>query len=518
MKKCAWLAVGVLSLFATGCGGGSAGSTAPGGGGDSSQPFSSGSFEGRAAATNPPVTTAAQTSVATGITGNFSQLKLREQNFDANDVRIAFSSSRSGIADVYTISLTGANMFRVTSTLDQKEGYVAFNPSGNKIAVTAMQPDGSNDLFIYRSDGILIERATFTPNVNESYPSWSPDGTKIVFENGSNSLSIYDTSAKTVTPLNTGSGDAFQPDWSSRNLIAFQTSRDGSQHLYSVSPNGSNLQKHLTKTAELYPKWDPEGLRLFAAEFNGGNFGIFQEAPVGGGNYVATVAVDLVGNLPKSKPILAPDGDNFYILSVDDKILNVPRAFGGEITTLYQGVDPIGSFDVQPLLKDRLMIGAGGLLATGGAGFIYADAGSRTQCCLAFDATTRSSAILRAVTGIGGTEDSLVFSLDADTVKLIKYANAPDWNAVSVVEAGTSTPTANGALISIDAAFGRVNAVLPFNGSRGADSKPAVTRQGLNYVFTGNFTSVVNGSGKNVAPSGASRVVLDPKTGKLTVS
>src|SRR5579862_6927640 len=83
----------------------------------------------------PPVTTSALATVATGMTGVFTQLKLRDQSVSLSDTRFAISSSRLGLADLFTTNIDGSNATQLTNTPNLQESDLAWNQAGNKIAV-----------------------------------------------------------------------------------------------------------------------------------------------------------------------------------------------------------------------------------------------------------------------------------------------------------------------------------------------------------------------------------------------
>jgi len=265
------------------------------------------------------------------------------------------------------------------------------------------------------------------------------------------------------------------------------------------------------------PAWSPDGDTLYFIEHTSTDNRIMALHAffLGGSIDTRVITADTIANL-----VASPDGKTVAFEDLSSvpspTVMSVPGVGDTSTTTMFTPPLSCNGFSWGPMITDRLIVGTGGLLATTASGFIYADSGSRTQSVLAFNAVTPSSAILRAMTGIGGTEDSLLFTLDADSLNLLTYADAPVWNAVSVIQGGTSTPSANGAIISIGAFDGQVNAVLPFNGSRAVGSKPTVTRSGSAYVFSGSFLGAYDKNGSNVAPSGASTIRLDPKTGALT--
>lgn len=97
--------------------------------------------------------------------------------------------------------------------------YPDFSPDGGEIAYTYTAPDSSRDIFATAPDGsgarLVIEDAR--------YPQWSPDGTRILFH----------------------------------------SDRAGQYELYTVAPDGTNLQR-LTNNdwTDYQASWSPEGTHI----------------------------------------------------------------------------------------------------------------------------------------------------------------------------------------------------------------------------------------------------------------
>ena len=520
LKRSFTICCAALALALSGCGGGGGAS----GGSSASNPpltapFTLGSVTGFAASTNPPVTTAAQGTVATGLTGTITQLKVREQNLDLSDTRIAYASPITGSGDVYTANPDGTNPMRITKTDTVSEENPAISPAGNKIACQGAGTDFLRHITLYRSDGVFLAQVSPTgTSFQENYVCWSPDSSKLLYQqsfNGPTHLVQYTISGAVTTPIDTG-GDAEEPAWSSRNQLAFVTGRNAGSDIYTSNADGSSPTEASTGDQCDSPAWSPDGYTLYYIDHTAvpdNRIIAFHKFFWGSNTATLFTTTDSISELHAT-----PDGQWVAFQDSSTSSIQKVSAGGGSASTVC--TPPIGTngFSWGPMIADRLVVGTGGLLATTASGFIYADFGGHTQSVLAFNAVTPSSCIIRAMTGIGGGEDSLVFTVDADTLNLIQYANNPVWIAQPVVLGGTSTPTANGAVISIGAFDGKVNAVLPFNGSRAVGSRPSVTRSGSNYVFSGQFVGAYNGAGNNVAPSGAATVTLDPKTGTLTAS
>ncbi len=466
------------------------------------------------------MTTAGQSTVATGLTGTISLLKLHAASVDLNDTRIAFASVATGSGDIYTSNIDGSSPFRLTKTDTVSEENPVISPAGNKVAFQGAGTDFFRHIALFRSDGVFLAQVSPTGTAfQEENVCWSPDSSKLLYEqtfNGPTHLVQYTISGAVSTPINTG-GDAGEPAWSSRNQLAFTSSRGGAQNIWVSNADGSSPTIASGSDSCDSPSWSPDGYTLYYIDHTSvpdNRIVAFHRFFFGSETNTIFTTTDNISQLRAT-----PDGQwvAFQDSSTGPSIQRVPVG-GGSSSTVYAPVLGINGFGWGPMISDRLVVGVGGLLATTASGFVYADSGGHTQSVLAFNATTPSSCILHAMTGIGGTEQSLVFTVDADNLTLLQFANNPVWIAQPVILGGTSTPTANGAIISIGAFDGHVNAVLPFNGSRAVGSRPTVTRSGSAYVFSGSFLGAYGNDGKNVAPAGASTVRLDPKTGVLTAS
>jgi len=75
------------------------------------------------------------------------------------------------------------------------------------------------------------------------------------------------------------------------------------------------------------------------------------------------------------------------------------------------------------------------------------------------------------------------------------------------------TPGTTDALVTIDSTSGLVTAVAPFVAIRGAAAVSSKTANGL--LYRAKFTAVYDAHGKNLAPNGASSIVLDPTHGSV---
>ena len=120
----------VVVLLIAGCGGKGAGGNAPDQG--NQEPFQFGKLEGRAAKTNPPITTNSAQITATGLTGIITALRLRDQKLLPGEGRLLFISKLGGQAknDLFSCNLDGSDLVQIASTPGIEELFPAVSPDG----------------------------------------------------------------------------------------------------------------------------------------------------------------------------------------------------------------------------------------------------------------------------------------------------------------------------------------------------------------------------------------------------
>jgi Tol biopolymer transport system component len=89
--------------------------------------------------------------------------------------RLAFSSTRDGGIDIFTMKLDGTGLRKVTAGFESD-----WAPSGNDLVFVRDDANGIGDIWVSHTDGTGVRQLTSTPQT-EAFPSWSPDGSTIVF-------------------------------------------------------------------------------------------------------------------------------------------------------------------------------------------------------------------------------------------------------------------------------------------------------------------------------------------------
>jgi TolB protein len=136
------------------------------------------------------------------------------------NAQIAFVSGRTGLPQIYTMDVDGSNVQRMTD-----QGYAvspAWSPNGLLLAFSWVRHygpgiPGGADLYLMDIASRQIVQLTHDGGRND-FPSWSPDGRHIVFESTrSGTEQIWSVLADgTHLQQLTRVGRNTQPNWSSR--------------------------------------------------------------------------------------------------------------------------------------------------------------------------------------------------------------------------------------------------------------------------------------------------------------
>lgn len=413
----------------------------------------------------------------------------------------------------------GTGQFRLTNNAATEE-YPAWSPDGSKIAFDTNR-DGNPEIYVMNADGTGQTNISNSNPAFDGQPCWSPDGTKIAFfsdRDGTPDIYTMNADGSGVVRLTTNPAFDTSPSWSpDGSKIAFVSNRDGNNELYSMNSDGTN-QKRLTNNAafDYYPVWSPDSTKLAFTSDRDGNYEVYTMNADG-------TNPTRITNDPATdqQPSWSADGNKL--------IFNSFRDGNGEIYSMtYFGALQTnltklpGKQEFQPSWSGYLprtpktLIGAGGTLGANAAGFIYAQNGDAVTSVVAFDTTpaTRSAARIVAQTASETQSSNLVFAITTSAgLTGLSYASVNEAGVPAAAVSPTLPSGSTNALVTLNASTGLVSTVLPYAANRSASLKPM--RSGDQATYTGNFTAIFNGEGKNLAPNGAHSVTLDEATGKL---
>jgi TolB protein len=171
---------------------------------------------------------------------------------------IAFSSSKDGNSEIYTINKNGSNLRKLTHSFGIDVSPV-FSPDGSSIALVSDR-GGSPQIYIMDATGSGIRRITFEGSYNTS-PTWSPDGKWIAYtgmKGGKNQIFMVKSDGTELRQL-TLNGNNESPSFSPDGLfLAFDSDRDGKRGIYIMRLNGEEQRRITPKdTKAMAPKWSP---------------------------------------------------------------------------------------------------------------------------------------------------------------------------------------------------------------------------------------------------------------------
>ena len=254
---------------------------------------------------------------------------MRMPNFGNNEVTIV------------SVAADGSDE-RLLIGSEHNPGIPAYSPDGSRLAFGCAEST-TEDLCIADEDGSNVE--TIVSKATTKDPDWSPDGRRLV--TACTIRRSRDSHICTVGLNGRGlavvAKNSLYPAWSSRNLLAYRSSRAARDGIVVSKPDGSRKRTVVASTETHMVQeldWAPGGRRLVYVAGNRGLPRIFTVRR--NGTHRRRVAVGV-------QPTFSPDGD--WILFLATGGLYVIRPNGEDKRLLVE--EPDGAtdlfFDWQPL-------------------------------------------------------------------------------------------------------------------------------------------------------------------------
>jgi TolB protein len=149
--------------------------------------------------------------------------------------RVAFTSTRDGQQEVYTVPIEGGDWTRLTND-PGIDAHPAWSPDGRSIAFVTNRW-GDLEIALMNPDGSDLKRLTHSVGFDD-YPSWSRDGTRLAWtSNRDGNFEIY-TQALDGQPTNVTRSPSIEnfPSWTPDGRIGFVSNRSGGFDIYSTRP------------------------------------------------------------------------------------------------------------------------------------------------------------------------------------------------------------------------------------------------------------------------------------------
>ena len=176
--------------------------------------------------------------------------------------KLAFSSSMRGDTEIFVVDSSGANPRRLTSSRGPDVSPV-WNPKTDAQIAWVSGRNGLPEIYLMDADGAGVQRLTDT-GYGVS-PSWSPNGQFLAFSwnrkygpgvLGGQDIYVMDVATRRFIELTHGSGVNDFPSWSPDGRhIVFQSTRSGSDQIWSMLADGTQLHQLTSSGKNSQPNW-----------------------------------------------------------------------------------------------------------------------------------------------------------------------------------------------------------------------------------------------------------------------
>ncbi len=179
--------------------------------------------------------------------------------FTPDGKNIYYSSTASGISQIYTASTSGQGFKRV-SFRDAIEVEPKVSPKNPNLLLVVMGPI-HQQIYQMNADGSNVQRVT-NGEGEASNPSWHPDGQHFAFAwtsgyaKGDFNVFVMDFGTRQYIQLTHNEGKNENPVWApdGRHLV-FGSTRTGAKQIFTMLADGTQVRQLTKEGTNRYPTW-----------------------------------------------------------------------------------------------------------------------------------------------------------------------------------------------------------------------------------------------------------------------
>jgi TolB protein len=171
--------------------------------------------------------------------------------FTPDGSRIVYTVAGENGSDLYTASVTGGSVLRLTAGGGTDNSQPSFSPDGQRVAFTSGRA-GPPEIYIMDADGTNADMFTnygFSTRNYRSNPDWSPDGLAIAYQayvpDGSGIFQVFTMSLRDRVPHQlTSDGQNEDPSWApDARHVVFTSTRSGSKQLWVLDTQSGQMRQ-----------------------------------------------------------------------------------------------------------------------------------------------------------------------------------------------------------------------------------------------------------------------------------
>jgi TolB protein len=181
-------------------------------------------------------------------------------DFTPDGKQLLYASTASGRAQIYVANIDGSNLRRISNT-PALEVEPKVNPKTVTDLVFVSGRSGPQQVYRMNMDGTDVQRLS-NGEGEASNPCWHPNGQIIAFAwtrgfaTGNFNIFVMDVASRNFNQLTYGAGRNENPSWAPDGRhIAFMSTRSGSDQIWTMLADGTQLKQLTTAGRNSTPVW-----------------------------------------------------------------------------------------------------------------------------------------------------------------------------------------------------------------------------------------------------------------------